>query len=171
MRTAARNLLLGTVAVGVLFAAKEVYDMAMAAKELAFAPGKLKLGVPFNSYNVDAKKMETYAPVEAIVKITNQTGTALSFQHPLAKVSYRNTDVAVSEVSTLEHTLVPYANGYQLKMKFNVNIEKLGDSVKDAAQYLTKRLLGQQVANRVIKLDMAIHAYGITFPVTLDYKI
>ncbi len=145
--------------------------MAVAAKALVVAPGKIKVGVPFNSYNVDKKKMETFLPLEVTAKLTNTTGTALSFQHPLAKVSYRSAAVAISEASTLEHTLTANASEYPLTLKFNVNIEKLGASIKDAAQYFTARLLGSQPANRAINVDLAIHAYGIDFPVTLDYKI
>lgn len=145
--------------------------MAMAAKGLVVAPGKIKIGVPFNSYNVDKKKMETFLPLEVTAKLTNQTGTALSFQQPLAKVTYRSAAVAISEASTLEHTLTAYAKEYPLTIKFNVNIERLGDSIKDAAQYFTARLLGSQPANRIIRVDMAIHAYGITFNEPLDYKI
>lgn len=145
--------------------------MAVAAKALVVAPGKIKVGVPFNSYNVDKKKMETFLPLEVTAKLTNKTGTALSFQQPLAKVSYRNSAVAISEASTLEHTLTAYASEYPLTIKFAVNIEKLGDSITDAAKYFTARLLGSQPANRTVRIDMAIHAYGITFNEPLDYKI
>jgi len=171
MSKAARNIAVGVSLVAASAIAYEVYNMAQAAKALDVNPGKLKIGVPFNSYNTEAKKMETFVPLTVTALLTNQTGTALSFGHPVATVNYRNKSVAVSEAETQGHTLGAFAKKYPLTLQFNVNLEKLGDSVKDAAQYFTARLLGQQKEQRAVRVKLDITAYGLSFSENLDYKI
>lgn len=171
MKTAARNILIGAGVLATSAVAYELYNMASAAKALSVNPGKMKVGVPFNSYNTDAKKMETFIPLTVTALLTNQTGTALAFGHPQATVNYRNAAVAISEAETKQHTLGAFAKDMPLTLKFNVNLEKLGDSVQDAAKYFTARLLGQQKEQRELRVKLDITAYGLSFSENLDYKI
>jgi hypothetical protein len=153
------------------FVAVEGYRLIKAAKGLEFKPGTVKLGVPFTRLKLETQKQVTLLPLEVTALITNNTGTALAFQHPIAAIFYRSKQVADSEISQRGHTLGAFAKDYPLTMKFEVDIETLGGSLADAAKYFLARFLGKEKAQRSIDVKLAITAYNFPFNETLNYTI
>jgi len=151
MNATVKTILVATAGGILTFGAIEVAKLVKTAQGLTVNPGKIKLGVPTTRIDaLDHSKKQTVIPIQVTALLTNTTGGTLSFNHPTATVFYKNTQVAISDASTREHTLGAFVKDYPLTLYFDIDIAKLGDSLKNFYGFFLQPFSQNQPAKQPI---------------------